>query len=907
MLRRIGSLYRNLFRKDVVEGELDEELHSCLEILTQGKLDQAMDAQEARRQARLELGRIEQIKEQVREVRAGALIQDLWQDLRYGARMLSRSPGFTTVAVLSLALVIGANSTIFSVLNPILFHSLPYEEPNRIVLLREVKVDQPRQWRTPTTSGFSEWRRQAQSFEQMALVTPYPQGVTISARGQAEPGFYNRVSSTFFPLLGVEPQLGRTFTSEDPSHEAGEPVLLSDSYWRRRFGADPDVLGEQMLVAGQINIIVGVLPPGFRFRISLIPREPHVWQSVSVALQQGAGRWFNPLARLKPGISVEQARLELEAISQHLEERDSTSDESWRPDVRLLPDVLFASWKESLFLLSGIALLVLLIGCANVANLLLARARKREKEISIRISMGASRLRLIRQLLTESILLAALGGILGLFFTFWGIGFFVALAPEWWPFAQEGISIDGRVLAFAAVVSLLTGVIFGLAPALRTSRPNLYESLKEGGRRSTGSDRTLLRNLLIVSEVSLTLILLVGAGLMVRSFMNLQRVDPGYDPTNLLRAQIFLQGPEYWERQEGHGMKVGPQADRFWEELLQRSEALPGVQSAAIDGFAFPACGFQIVGRSPTPTSQRRPVFYHTVSPRYFRTLGVPVVRGRTLTEQDTEGSRWVAVINEAGAKQLFPEEDPLGKLVQLDFGSFGPRRELNAVDEPQSREIVGVVGDARTWGLASRSPPQLYVPHLQHMWVFPGQGSAASVTRKDLFVRAASRPLSLKPMVERVIAEIDPDQTPSYIWAEEQHLSDSLQPWRFWMRLFLFFAAVAVILVVVGVFGVISSAVSERTHEMGVRMAIGAQQRDVFVLVIKQGLKVTLIGLAIGIAASLGLSRLLVSLRLPPCTRSVPRIHSPMFWLPCCCWGLPWRPATFRPAGPRGWIRWWL
>ena len=607
-----------------------------------------------------------------------------------------------------------------------------------------------------------------------------------------------------------------------------------------------------MLVGGQVNVIVGVLPPGFRFRISLSPREPQVWQSANLPREPGGGRWLVPIARLKPGVTVEQARLELEAVRQHLEERDSPAEQGWRTEVQLLRDVLFERFEESLSLLSWIALLVLLIGCANVANLLLARARKREKEISVRISMGAGRLRLVRQLLTESILLALLGGALGLVLTFWGIGLFVALAPEWWPFAQEEILIDGRVLVFTASVSILTGLVFGLAPALRTSRPNLYESLKEGGRRSTSSGRPVLRNLLIVSEVSLTLILLIGAGLMVRSFMNMREKNPGYDPANLLRTEIQLQGPEYWERGEEEARrKLSPQVDRFWDELLQRAKALLGVESAAVIGLAI--CGLRVIGKAPPPSSQRPSVYYCTVSPGYFRNLRAPVVRGRTLTEQDTEGSRWVAVINEAGARQFFPDEDPLGKVVQVAFGGVVG----GAVEESHSREIVGVVGDIK-FGLASRPWPTVYVPHLQHMWEFPDQGAANSVTRKQLLVRAASHPLNLKPHLETIIAEIDSDQAPAYVRTEEQILSDSIEYPRFWMRLFLFFAAVAVILVVVGVFGVISSAVSERTHEMGVRMAIGAQRRDVFLLVIKQGLKVTLIGLVIGIGISLGLTRLL-------------------------------------------------
>ena len=765
-----------LLRRGDLDRELGEEIRIHLEMETEENIEAGMQPEEARQAAHRAFGNVTLVKENTREVWGFPALESFWQDLRYGVRMLGRSPGFTTVAVLSLALVIGANSTVFSVMNTILFQAFPFEEPNRLVQLSEIKVDQPNRRRWPTLSTFPEWSRQAQSFEEIALVAPFAQGATISARGQVETGVFLRVSPTFFPLLGVEPQLGRTFTTEDPSHEVGEPVLLSDSYWRRRFGADPNVLGERMVVEGQINIIVGVLPPGFRFRISPWSREPHVWQSINLARNEPrTGRFFVPLARLKPDITVEQARLELEAIARHLGEEDSAADESWRMDVQVLPDVLFAWWKESLFLLFGIALLVLLIACANVANLLLARAHRREKEISIRIALGASRLRLIRQLLTESILLSSLGGILGLLLTFWGIGLFVALAPRWWSLGQEQISIDARVIAFTAGVSLLTGVVFGLAPALRTSRPNLYESLKEGGRRSAGATGPRLRNLLIVSEVSLTVILLVGAGLMVHSFLNLQQEDPGYDPSNLLRAvDIWLQGPEYWERLEGHGIRVGPQADRFWEELLQWTEALPVVQSAAVSGYSWNwRFRFQIVGQAPTPPSQLPLASYQTISPGYFCTLGVPLLRGRTLTEHDMEGSRWVAVINETLARRFFPDEDPLGKRIQVDFCGGGG---LNVVQEPL-REIVGVAGDVRQ-NLASEPGPAVYVPHRQHLWEFPSQATAFSVTAKNLLLRVASRPLNLAPVVEKVIAEIDPDQVPGFITTEEQMLA-RVNPFR--------------------------------------------------------------------------------------------------------------------------------
>ena len=790
-------------------------------------------------------------------------LERLWQDVRYGARMFGRSLGFSIVAVLSLALVIGANSTVFSVLNATLFQALPYEDPTRLVWVREIKIDQPARWRKPTHLIVSEWSERAESLEKVALATTYPQAVTLSARGQAEPGSFHRVTHTFFPLLGVEAQLGRTFTSKDPSREIGEPVLLSDSYWRRRFGADPEILGEELVVAGQISVIVGVLPPGFQFGVLPQQREADVWQSLSLRPRgEQESRWFDALARLKLGVSVEQAQLELEAVTRHLQERDSSVDENWRTDVQLLSEVKFSWLQESFALLIGIALLVLLIGCANVANLQLARSRKREKEISIRVSLGANRLRLIRQLLTESILLSSLGGILGLLLTFWGIGLLVKLAPAWWALRMETITIDVRVVAFTAIVSLLTGAVFGLVPALRASRPDVYESLKEGGWRSASTAGPRLRSLLIVFEVSLTLILLVGAGLMVHSFLNLQEEDPGYDPSNLLTVRIFLQGPEYWERQAPEGMKVGPRTDQFWEELLLRTKALPGVQSTATIGSSGAGCEFRIVGQEPKAQAQRPRVIYETVSPGYFHTLGVPVLKGRTPTEHDAEGSAWVAVVNEAMAGRFFPDESPLGKLVQLDLGgSGGPGVNVGVHEEPQVREIVGVVGSIRPYGLAWGSVPTVYVPHRQHIWEFPSMGAASSVTRKDLYLRAAFRPLALAPVVEEIIAEIDPDQAPSYIHTQEQYLANSIDHWRFWMRLFLFFAAVALILVVVGVFGVIAGAVSERTHEIGVRMAIGARRGDVFALVIKQALKVTLIGLAIGMSISLALSRVVASL----------------------------------------------
>ncbi|UCF38460.1 MAG: ABC transporter permease [Acidobacteriota bacterium] len=771
-------------------------------------------------------------------------------DLRYGMRILYRNPGFTAVAVLSLGLVIGANATVFSVLNSMLFRTVPHDEPERLVRLRETNLGQPDWPRNPTFPTVREWSQGARSFEGIGMVAD--SSVTLSSRGHAEPGEAAWVSPNLFSLLGIEPQLGRDFTSDDAPYDLGQVAVISDGYWHRRFGADPNILGESLVIAGVTTTIVGVMPRGFW--IYPWSDQTDAWQVFNTSQNKYAPttRWFDAIGRLKPGVTLEQARQELVAINRHLGGRGASAAGKWQAGVESLQASFFSGWEEIFYLLFAISLTVLLIGSANIANMLLARVSRREKEIAIRLAVGAGRFRLIRQLLTESVLLSLLGGVAGLFLTLWGVQLFVVLAPQYWTLRGDQMDIDGRVLIFTLLVSLFTGICLGLAPAFRCSRPNLTQSLKEGLRRSAGGGHPFLRGMLIVSEISLALALLVGAGLMVNSFLRLQIVDPGYDPSNLLEARIFLQGPQYWEFIEGDMKKVTPGAHRFFEELVERVERLPGVDSAALTGRA--GCSFRILGKSSTQAERQPRTSYRSTDEDYFRTVGIPLLRGRTFTEQDGEGSRWVAVVNETLAKRFFSDQDPIGNLIQADFGGANLGF---SVEEGHSREIIGVVGDEKG-GLGWEPWPTIYVPQYQHIWEFPG-ASYYSVVRKDLLVRAGNS-MDLAPSIERIIAEIDPNQAADRIRTMEQRLSDSIQYWRFWMKLFLFSAILAVVLVVVGVFGVLSYSVTERSHEIGVRMAIGAQRGRVLAMVMGSGLKMTLIGLAVGVGISLALSRIISS-----------------------------------------------
>lgn len=778
------------------------------------------------------------------------------QDLRYGVHMLLKSPVFTAVAVFSLALGIAANSTIFSVVNTLLFRPLPFANPHQLVLVWERVISQQQQpeRRNPRFATFSELRAQSQSFQQMELIALGSDLVTLAGveeGGQVRVAYVGR---NLFQLLGVKPVLGRSFLAEDATNHVSAAVI-GHSLWQSRFSGRNDVLGKKLIVDGSIYTVIGVMPPGFW----VVPWDStvDVWLPTDPSRNPNS-RWLTPMARLKPGVTTRQAEVEAGAITRRVEESQTPATSRLETNVEDLHQALLGGLRTELYFLLGTVGFVLLIACTNVANLLLARGTARQKELALRSALGAGRLRLIRQFLTESLLLALLGGLMGVFLTVWGIDLFAALAPGWFPLTDR-IRIDTTVLSFTLGVSLLTGVLFGLVPALQASKPNLIESLKEGKGRSAGTLRSRGRNLLLISEVSLALILLVGAGLMMNSFLRIKRVNPGFNPAGLLTAEVFLGGTKYWQNMPGDMKRVTPQGDLFFQQVLERIDRIPGVGSA---GFItrLPTQGsggrlLTVVGRPAPPPGEQPLVGYNEVSPRVFQTLRIPLLKGRYLTEQDVEGSPWVVVINESMAQKYFPNEDPIGKLLRLSVAASWIGLHDAAEDHP--REIVGVVGDVKQYGLRSNSPAIMYGSHHQHPWEYPG-GYYADHLRKSLVIRTTLDPMSLAPAVRKAVAEVDKDQPAYDFMTMEQRLAESIVMERFMMHLFGVFAGLALILAAVGIYGVMSFFVNQRTHEIGVRMALGALRKDVLLLVVKQSLKLTSIGVVIGLGASLGLARLI-------------------------------------------------
>jgi putative ABC transport system permease protein len=557
-------------------------------------------------------------------------------------------------------------------------------------------------------------------------------------------------------------------------------------------------------------------------------------------------------------VTIEEAQAEMDTLTRRAEQDNPAMNKGWGARVHSLHEYAVGGYRTILYLLLGAVGFVLLMACANVANLLLARAAARQKEIAVRASLGAGRLRLVRQFLTESVLLAVLGGALGVLVADWGNRIFIALAPNWFARASE-VRLDLTVLGFTLALSVATGILFGLVPAVQASRPDLNESLKEAGGRSTVGSRQRGRSLLVISEVALALVLLIGAGLMINSFLRLQNVELGFDTDNVMTAEVLLAGPKYYQLLGGDMKKVTPQGVVFFDDVVQRLKLLPGVESVSIAHMAPPGFMadrvFRIIGAADGTRPQG--AGYSEVSAEFFRTLRIPLLKGRYLTDRDDEGSPWVAVINKAMASRHFPKEEPVGKYLQLTVtgGSAGV-----TVEEGQPRQIVGVVGDVRQWGPANEPVPTIYTSYRQRVWEYPGGGYTTHL-RKHFVIRTASDPMALAGAVQKVVAEVDKDQVVYNLRTLEQVLSEFLGPWRFFMRLFGIFGGLAVLLATVGIYGVMSNAVNRRTHEFGVRMANGAERRDILKLVLLHGLKVTLIGVVIGVAGSLALTRLIAGL----------------------------------------------
>ena len=763
-------------------------------------------------------------------------MRTLLQDVRYAVRTLWKSPGFTLVAVLALALGIGANTAIFSVVKAVLLSPLPYPEPERLVWVREVNpgsdiLDEP-----ASMPNYNDWRTQGRSFDGIAAFG-YAGGTITDGDREPERVAGMSTSANFFQVVGVAPALGRGFLPEEEAAGKNRVVVISHGLWQRRFGGSPDAVGKTITITGNPHTIVGVAPANFKTPVPG-PKPPDLWFPIAFNFDESRRRsdFLNVVGRLKEGATVEQARAELEAVAARLAEEHPSTNAGWTVKVEPLHERVVGNVRQALWVLMGVVGFLLLISCANVANLLLARAAGRRQEIAVRTALGARRGRLIRQFLTESLLLGLAGGGLGLVLAAWGVELLVALSPGNIPRLEE-VGLDARVLAFTLGVSALTGVVFGLLPALSASKTDVSVSLKEGGSRGStaGAGASRLRSTLVVAEIAITVVLLAGAGLMIRSFMAVQAVDPGFRADRILTFDFALPMTKYKEE---------PQRAAFFEQLTTRAATLPGVERAAvIDTLPLTGSGnvsaFVIEGRPPLPTEKVQDAEFFSVTPDYFDALGIPLVRGERLTERHRADVPDVAVVNEAMARRYWPGEDPVGK--RLNIG------------DPEKTPwitVIGVVRDARTDGLDKEPYPQMYVPSAQ----FP--------FRAMTFVaRTAGDPAGVAPALRRELASIDRDLPLYNVRTMEQVLSDSISRRRFQMVLIAAFAGVGLLLAAVGIYGVISYGVAQRRHEIGVRMALGARAADILKLVVGRGLWLTLAGVGVGLVGAFTLTRVMASL----------------------------------------------
>jgi putative ABC transport system permease protein len=762
-----------------------------------------------------------------------------WQDLRYGVRMLIKSPGFTIIAVLTLSLGIGANTAIFSVVNAVLLRDLPFPESDRIVTLWENNTVDGLERDDVSPANFLDWRERQKSFEELAFANPY----SLDYVADDEPVTFRAalVSRGFFDVLGAVPLHGRVFAPEEYEAGKNKVVILSHGLWQRRFGSDPNILGRSLTLDEEPMTVVGVMRPDFRLHLFDIDEEMWGPQEIDESFKtQRKATYLKVIGRLKPGATLEQARAEMSGIAGNLGSEYPATNSGIGVTAVTLPEHLKGKWRLALLLLLGAVGFVLLIACTNVANLLLARGADREHELVIRAAIGAGRGRLLRQLLTESLLIAILGCGVGIILASWCIRLIVAFNPGDIPRIEQ-VSLDGATLIFVTVVAFLTALLFGIAPALKFSKPNLQGSLKETGRTmSTGSTHHWLRGGLVVTEIALAVVLLIGAGLLVRSFVSLINVDPGFSVDRVASLQVFI-----WGRYTKAEQRIA-----YVDETLKRIEEMPDVEAAGIttalpilESSATTSFPLIIEGQPPRPAGQEPVAQISVATSGYFPAIGARLLRGRLFNQFDTNNSLKIAIINNTMAQRYWPNEDPVGKRFTLRSGSRNERG-------PVTLEIAGVVSDSRQDGLDKNPRPEFFRPHSQSP-----SGSLIYV------VRTRSDAAALIPALRESIWKTSPGQPFYSVTTMDRLVSDSLKARRFNLALLGVFAGLALILALTGVYGVMSFVTRQRTHEIGVRVALGARAKDIARLVLGHGFKLAMIGTVIGSIAAFALTRLMTAL----------------------------------------------
>lgn len=852
MRLRIARLIRNLVRRDRIDCDLDAEIRAHLEMLVEEKIAAGISEREARREARIELGGIDQVKENVREVRMGAMIEQLGHDVHYGLRMMRKNPGFALLSVVALALGIGVNTAIFSFTDALLFRSLPVKEPSRLAVLFHVGTKNPENFSSFSFPDYTDFRDQNSAFSGLAASSTID--LDLSMEGETERIHGEIVSGNYFSVLGVEPARGRTFLPEEDQTPGTHPVaVISYGFWQRRLGADPNVIGKMLTLNGRGFTVIGIAPKNFR---SLDVRSsPEIWvplmmHSVAMPTFKMFGtelfgnrgtHWLDLVGRLEPGISLQQAETALRTIAQRQEQAYRDTNLGWSVATVPVNEARFGSPTSGSFvslgmLLLSVAGLVLLVACANVANLLLAKAVSRQKEMGIRLALGAGRARLVRQLMTESVLLALLGGAAGLLLAVWTADLLRAFEVFAMLPALD-VRLDGRVLCFALVISFLTGTLFGLVPAFHAARTSVAETLKgQGVSTSDGLSRPRLRHGLVTFQVALCMVLLVSAGLLLRTMRNFYGLDLGFTKNNLLLTTIDLSSRDYSETQ----------GRLFFRQLMERVRALPGVESASLT-FTTPFGGMRMAndvftegGENPS-VQKRINVDMNVVDVDHFRTMQIPLVRGRDFTEQDQPGSPGVAIVNETMARRVWPGEDPVGKRIRL----WDPR------GQGELLEVVGLVKDGRYYrSWRDRTRPFMFLPFLQQY-----RSSMA------LQIRMNGPAGQIAAAVRSEVQALDKSLPLFAFTSVNEAMNDSIVLERMGAGLLSVFSFLALVLTAIGIYGAISFTVSQRTREIGIRMALGARLSDIVGLVVGQSVNSILAGVAIGWAAAFGLTRLMSSL----------------------------------------------